>query len=167
MLVLPLFLPYPLLSCLAAFSLRLNFIVTFIGNMKCWFHSCPYLKFKIWFQKYSQTKRGELKVMLTHGDWHDFTVSVLKCKEVRKIYRDHPYGLKFYHIVLPLHFFISFTLHNTTNSFSKSNLQYSSTAVKLPSPWLCEGISSDFTWTKNGTSSMLFTSIFHQMIYQI
>ena len=22
------------------------------------------------------TKRGELKVMLTHGDWHDFTVSI-------------------------------------------------------------------------------------------
>ena len=46
--------------------------------------------------------------MLTHSDWHVFTVSVLKCKEVRKIYRDHPYGLKFYRIILPLHF----TLHN-------------------------------------------------------
>ena len=46
--------------------------------------------------------------MLTHGDWHDFTVSVLKCKEVRKIYRDHPYGLKFYCIILLLHFI----LHN-------------------------------------------------------
>ena len=45
--------------------------------------------------------------MLTHGDWHDFTLSVLKCKEVRKIYRDHPYGLKPY-IVLPYHFI----LHN-------------------------------------------------------
>ena len=66
------------------------------------------VKVKIWFQKYSQTKRGEVKVMLTHGDWHDFTVSVLKCKEVRKIYRDHPYGLKFYCIILLLHF----TLHN-------------------------------------------------------
>ena len=48
------------------------------------------------------TKRGEVKVMLTHGDWHDFTVSVLKCKEVRKIHRDHPYGLKFYCIILLL-----------------------------------------------------------------
>ena len=42
--------------------------------------------------------------MLTHGDWHDFTLSILKCKEVRKIYRDHPYGLKlsmsYHHIVL-------------------------------------------------------------------
>ena len=34
--------------------------------------------------------------MLTQGDWHDFTLSVLKCKEIRKIYRDHPYGLKPY-----------------------------------------------------------------------
>ena len=34
--------------------------------------------------------------MLTHCDWHDFTLSVLECKEVRKIYRDHPYGLKPY-----------------------------------------------------------------------
>ena len=50
--------------------------------------------------------------MLTHGDWHDFTV--LKCNEVRKIYRDHPYGLKFHHIILPLCFYISFTLHNST-----------------------------------------------------
>ena len=32
---------------------------------------------KNWFQKYSQTKRGEVKVMLTHSDWHDFLVSVL------------------------------------------------------------------------------------------
>ena len=70
--------------------------------------SFMFLKFKIWFQKYSQTKRGEDKVMLTHSDWHDIEVSVLKCKEVRKIYRDHPYGLKFYHIILPLHFI----LHN-------------------------------------------------------
>ena len=38
--------------------------------------------------------------MLTHGDKHDFTLSV---------YRDHPYGLKLYHIVLPYHFI----LHNT------------------------------------------------------
>ena len=60
---------------------------------------------KVWFQKYSQTKRGELKVMLTHGDWHDFTLSVLKCKEVRKIYRDYPYGLKPYHIILPYHLY--------------------------------------------------------------
>ena len=29
--------------------------------------------------------------MLTHGYWHDFTVSILKCKEVMKIYRDHPH----------------------------------------------------------------------------
>ena len=47
--------------------------------------------------------------MLTHSDWHDFTLSALKCKEVRKIYRDHPYGVKPYHIVLPYHFI----LHNT------------------------------------------------------
>ena len=60
-------------------------------------------------QKYSQTKRGELKGMLTHSDWHDFTLSVLKCKEVRKIYRDHPYCLIPYHIVLLYHFI----LHNT------------------------------------------------------
>ena len=40
--------------------------------------------------------------MLTHGDCHDFTLSVLKCKEVRKIYRDHPYGLNTlsYHIAV-------------------------------------------------------------------
>ena len=31
--------------------------------------------------------------MLTHGDWHDFTVSILECKEIMKIYRDHLYGL--------------------------------------------------------------------------
>ena len=49
--------------------------------------------------------------MLTHGDWHDFTVSVLECKEVRKIYREHPYGLKFYHIILPL----CFILQNTSS----------------------------------------------------
>ena len=59
-------------------------------------------------QKYSQTKRGELKVMLTHGDWDDFTLSILKCKEVMKIYRDHPHGLKPYHIISPYHFI----LHN-------------------------------------------------------
>ena len=54
--------------------------------------------------------------MLTHSDWHDFTVSVLKCKEVRKIYRDHPHCpkmLKLYCIILPLCFYISFTLHNS------------------------------------------------------
>ena len=90
----PLFLLYPLLGFPAAFSIRHNLTAKFIGNMKYWFHSCPYLNFKIWFQKYNQTKRGELKVMLTHGDWHDFTLSVLKCKEVRKMYRDHPYGPK-------------------------------------------------------------------------
>ena len=67
------------------------------------------LKLKIWFQKYSQTKRGEITVMMTHGDWNDFTLSVLKCNEVRKIYRDHQYGLKFYCIILPL----DFILHNT------------------------------------------------------
>ena len=47
-------------------------------------------------------------VMLTHGDWHDFTLSVLKCREVMKIYRDDPYGLKPYHIVSPY----NFILHN-------------------------------------------------------
>ena len=60
--------------------------------------------------------------MLTHGDWHDFTLSVLKCKEIRKIYRDHPYCpkiLKLYHIILPLCFYISFTLHN---NFSRGYL---------------------------------------------
>ena len=60
--------------------------------------------------------RGELKVMPTHGDWHDFTVSVLKCKEIRKIYRDHshcPKILKLYCIILLLCFYISFTLHNS------------------------------------------------------
>ena len=51
--------------------------------------------------------------MLTHGDWHDFTVSVLKCKEARKIYRDHPYGLKPYHII-SLYCFI---LHNKKNVY--------------------------------------------------
>ena len=74
----------------------------------------------------SKTKRGEVKVMQTHFDWHDFTVSVLKCKEVRKIYRDHPYGLKFYRIILPLHF----TLHNNNDRFAtvgfyKNELQIS------------------------------------------
>ena len=44
--------------------------------------------------------------MLTHGDWHDFTVSILKCKEVRKIYQDHPYGLKSYHIASPYRFML-------------------------------------------------------------
>ena len=53
--------------------------------------------------------------MLTHGDWHDFTLSVLKCKEVRKIYRDHPYGLKPYHIILPYHFI----LHNSRQSYGE------------------------------------------------
>ena len=64
------------------------------------------VKVQIWFQQYSQTKRGQVKVMLTHGDWHDFSLSVLKCKEVRKIYRDHPYGLKPYHIILLYHFIL-------------------------------------------------------------
>ena len=32
--------------------------------------------------------------MLTHGYWHDFTVSILKCEEVLKIYRDHPHHSK-------------------------------------------------------------------------
>ena len=45
--------------------------------------------------------------MLTHGYWHDFTVSILKCEEVMKIYRDHPYGLKLYHFILPCHFYIT------------------------------------------------------------
>ena len=42
--------------------------------------------------------------MLTHGDWHDFTVSILECKEIMKIYRDHLYGLNiiisYHHIIL-------------------------------------------------------------------
>ena len=58
--------------------------------------------------KVQPNNEGELNVMLTHHDWHDFTVSILKCKEVRKIYRDYPYGLKPYHIVSPYHFI----LHN-------------------------------------------------------
>ena len=57
--------------------------------------------------------------MLTHGDWHDFTLSVLKCKEVRKIYRDHPHGLKPYHIILPYHFILH---NNQLDSFS--NIRY-------------------------------------------
>ena len=40
--------------------------------------------------------------MLTHGDWHDFTLSILECKEVMKIYGDHPYGLKPYYIISPI-----------------------------------------------------------------
>ena len=46
--------------------------------------------------------------MLTHGYWYDFTVSILKCEEVVKIYRDHPHGLKPYHFISPYHFI----LHN-------------------------------------------------------
>ena len=46
--------------------------------------------------------------MLMHGYWHDFTVMILKCKEVMKIYRDHPSGLKPYCFIL-LYYFI---LHN-------------------------------------------------------
>ena len=42
--------------------------------------------------------------MLTHGDWHDFTLLISECKEVMKIYRDHLYGLNvilsYHHIVL-------------------------------------------------------------------
>ena len=42
--------------------------------------------------------------MLTHGDWHDFTVSILEYQEIMKIYRDHPYGLNvvisYHHIIL-------------------------------------------------------------------
>ena len=53
--------------------------------------------------------------MLTHGYWHDFTVSILKCEEVMKIYRDHPYGLKLYCCVSPYHFI----LHNTTKHIHK------------------------------------------------
>ena len=45
--------------------------------------------------------------MVTHGYWHDFTVLILKCKEVMKIYRDHPYGLKLYCFVLPYCFYIT------------------------------------------------------------
>ena len=44
--------------------------------------------------------------MLTHDDWHDFTLSVLKCKEVRKIYGDHPYGLKLHYIISSYHFIL-------------------------------------------------------------
>ena len=42
--------------------------------------------------------------MPTHGDWHDFTVSILEYKEIMKIYRDHLYGLNiiisYHHIIL-------------------------------------------------------------------
>ena len=34
------------------------------------------VRFEIWFQKCYQIKRGEHQVMLTHCDWHDFTVSI-------------------------------------------------------------------------------------------
>ena len=112
--VLPLFLLYPCLSYLAAFSLAarcpLNwaFFSSYIYRKHEMLISFMSLKFKIWFQKCFQTKRGELKVMLTHGDWHVFTLLILECREVMKIYRDHPYGLKPYHIILLYHFI----LHN-------------------------------------------------------
>ena len=63
----------------------------------------------------AKQREVKFKVMPTHSDWHDFTVSVLKCKEVRKIYRDPSYCpkiLKLFRIVLPLRYYISFTLHN-------------------------------------------------------
>ena len=46
--------------------------------------------------------------MLTHGFWHDFTVSIMICEEVKKIYRDHPHHLKLYCIASPC----QFTVHN-------------------------------------------------------
>ena len=64
---------------------------------------CPLL-----FQEYSQTERGGLRVILTHGDWHDFTVSILECKEIMKIYRDHLYGLS----IIMSYSCIIFILHN-------------------------------------------------------
>ena len=67
--------------------------------------------------------------MLTHGDWHDFTV--LKCKEERKIYRDHPYGLKFYYIILPLHF--TLVLHYTTLSSLAKQVDFNLTVLPLTS----------------------------------
>ena len=87
--------------------------------------------------KYSQTKRGELKVMLTHSDWHDFTLSVLKCKEVMKIYRDHPYGLKPYHFVSPycfilhnnLYTYISYYWHMHLNKYAYNTVHICSTAL--------------------------------------
>ena len=45
--------------------------------------------------------------MLTHGDWHDFTVSILECKEVMKVYRDHLYGLNI--IILYCHIILYYT----------------------------------------------------------
>ena len=55
--------------------------------------------------------------MLTRGDWHDFTVSILECKEIMKIYRDHLYGLNiiilYYHIVLSYHFILHNNILNT------------------------------------------------------
>ena len=48
--------------------------------------------------------------MLTHGYWHDFTVLILKCEEVMKIYRDHPHGLNLYHFISPYYFI----LHNNS-----------------------------------------------------
>ena len=42
--------------------------------------------------------------MLTHGDWQDFTVSILEYKEIMKVYGDHLYGLNiiisYCHIIL-------------------------------------------------------------------
>ena len=64
--------------------------------------------------------------MLTHGNWHNFTVSILKCKEVMKIYRDHPYGLKPYHIVLPYHFILQ---NNKCVIFLRNNYNFDIPAV--------------------------------------
>ena len=73
----------------------------------------------------SQIQKGELEVMLTHGYWHNFTVLILKCEEVIKIYRDHPYGLKLYNFILPYCFILHNTIHFITlaemNQMVKNN----------------------------------------------
>ena len=77
------------------------------------------VKVKNLVSKVIAKERGELKVMLTHGDCHDFILSVLKYKEVWKIYRDHPYGPKPYHIISPYHFI----LHNNMPMYSLAYVQ--------------------------------------------
>ena len=64
--------------------------------------------------------------MLTHGYWHDFTVLILKCEEVKKINRDHPYGLKLYHFVL-MYLFILHNMRsiNTLGDWAKALLAWS------------------------------------------
>ena len=131
---------YPLLSCPAAFSIRLALLAKFIGNMKCWFHSCPLLKYKIWFQRCFQTKRGELKVMLTHDYWHDFTVSIKMQGSIENIYRNHPHCLKAN--ALSYHSTISF--HITQHSYSLKI--FSITDLYLCFIWYKKNFKFKFIW---------------------